>query len=111
MHVVIVDCNQKRHDRHEQLLRDLNLSDFEIKRSIDISSIPEMNTDILVIHKNNDEFSQIESGDNFGKIRIFFSDGYYSDYIKDNYNYYVPFEDIEKTLSNILLKMEKCEDL
>tara|TARA_Y100001970_G_C14245693_1_gene868060 strand:+ start:2435 stop:2761 length:327 start_codon:yes stop_codon:yes gene_type:complete len=107
MRVIVVDKNVDRHKDHEKTFKDLNVTIFQIKKSIDVNTISKLETDILLVHKNNDEFCQIESSDHFGKIRIYFSDGYVNDYIKDDHNYYVPFDQIEKTISNILLKEEK----
>ena len=107
MHVIVIDCNVARHKIHKNVLTMLNVPRFEINKSIDVESISELKTDILIIHKNNDEFSQIESESNFGKIRIFFSDGYHTDFKKDDYNYYVPFDDIENILSKIMLRKKK----
>ena len=74
------------------LLKLIVLNNFKVQESIDVDLISEINADILVVHKNNIEFSKIESLDDDGKIRIFFSDGYHTEYVKDDFNYYVPFK-------------------
>lgn len=107
MYVIVVDCNVGRHKDHKNILLTLNVPRFEINEAIDVNSISELDADILVIHKNNDEFCKIESSEDNGKIRIFFSDGYHTEYVKDNYNYYVPFENIEKTLQSLMLNLDR----
>ena len=88
MRVVVIDCNLGRHEIHENVLKELELNNFKVQESIDVDLISEINADILVVHKNNIEFSKIESLDDDGKIRIFFSDGYHTEYVKDDFNYY-----------------------
>ena len=105
MRVVVIDCNLGRHEIHENVLKKLELNNFKVQESIDVDLISEINADILVVHKNNIEFSKIESLDDDGKIRIFFSDGYHTEYVKDDFNYYVPFNNIEETLKNIIHKL------
>ena len=105
MRVVVIDCNLGRHEIHENVLKELELNNFKVQESIDVDLISEINADIFVVHKNNIEFSKIESLDDDGKIRIFFSDGYHTEYVKDDFNYYVPFNNIEETLKNIIHKL------
>ena len=102
MHIIVVDNNIERHDAHAMSIKQLNITNFEINESIDVDTISSIKSKIILVHKSNEEFSQIESSDNFGKIRIFFSDGYFTEYIKDEYNYYVPFEKLYHMLERVL---------
>lgn len=106
MHVTVVDNNKERHNDHAQSFKQLNITNYDINESIDVDMISSIKSNIILVHESNAEFCQIESSDNFGKIRIFFSDGTLTEYIQDKYNYYVPFEKLHHTLEKVLDDMD-----
>ena len=91
MHITVLDDKKDRGEYHQSGLEKLQIKSFKILTAIDIESIQNLKSDIMLIHRNNKESNLIESSEHFGKKRIFFSDGLRTYHKEDKYNYYVAY--------------------
>ena len=106
MHITVIDykiIDEEREKYHISNFERLSIREFILKESINVDTIKDLDTDILLVHKSNPEFNQIESSNHFGKIRIFFSEGFHTDEYKyDGYNYYVAYKHLYETLLSLI---------
>ena len=105
MHIVVIDNKKHRHSWHkdqlDQLIADNN---YKIYESFNKEQIMNCNADYVLVHVNNTkEYLRIESDEECGKNRIYFSGGYRKYYeCKKNNDHYVPIKQLYAILKSLI---------